>query len=532
MSEVRLVVRDAQRDIWGDTHGGVAQCVIAALSVEPETIGELELGMERFAAPPKGGHFRSFGRGVNDQPHDAGVVVVDLAARLLACDTTFAEPEHMGQVLYHDGRELTEVGIYYYLSEDWKIISDVESWRGLADARRRERRENPPLDARLVLYGQPMLGFVAGECLAAAGGRSANGDSKADRDLARQIHVKWMMEARGDLRGATPRDVMTARRQTIDLDMQGRANQWTMMHRPPRPLDPKSAAYRFAGFGTTEWVTYYELVRELIHRGLGLAGRMPTGADLAGGLAEVRDAWLDRPDPEFSNRVPRKLIHDERIRMPNACSGEEAVIDPDCPLCQMQADMEGPVFWFMDGCNMDDDFAFSFHRTREEFDEEERRQEEFNRRFNAESEERKRLDVRTPDGSYMDPDYAWDRTFAPGAKVASSPFIRLFAVGAGLCELTVALKGPPERRALLDRLSRDYGNLREVVQRREVEEADALIQPVVDRFCESLDAVAAAQADLEVKCTALRDRLARFTAPPAEGEEDAPPVDEDEDVPF
>jgi len=51
----------------------------------------------------------------------------------------------------------------------------------------------------------------------------------------------------------------------------------------------------------------------------------------------------------------------------------------------------GPGFWHLDGSNMDDDFAFSFYRTQAEWDEENRRREEFDREFNrrwAEREQR------------------------------------------------------------------------------------------------------------------------------------------------
>ena len=41
----------------------------------------------------------------------------------------------------------------------------------------------------------------------------------------------------------------------------------------------------------------------------------------------------------------------------------------------------GVSFWGLDGCNMDDDFAFSFFRTREEWEADKRQWEEFNREF-------------------------------------------------------------------------------------------------------------------------------------------------------
>ena len=63
-------------------------------------------------------------------------------------------------------------------------------------------------------------------------------------------------------------------------------------------------------------------------------------------------------------------------------SAEEALIDHDCAVCRMMSeDFETPMFWHLDGCNMDERFAFSFYRTREEYDAEQRRYEEFNEEF-------------------------------------------------------------------------------------------------------------------------------------------------------
>jgi hypothetical protein len=108
MSEVRLAIRDARREIYGDQHGGFAEAVVAALSAEPETIEELELAMERFAAPPREGHFHFLRPGLDDQPHDAGVVVIDLAARLVAAETSYFDPGSEGHIDYHDGQSTTD----------------------------------------------------------------------------------------------------------------------------------------------------------------------------------------------------------------------------------------------------------------------------------------------------------------------------------------------------------------------------------------------------------------------------------------
>ena len=85
-------------------------------------------------------------------------------------------------------------------------------------------------------------------------------------------------------------------------------------------------------------------------------------------LESVREAWLDAPDPECHGRTPRSIIARERARLPESVSGHDAMIDPDCPCCQMMGELSGPTFWHLDGSDMDDEFAFDTqHRTREEW---------------------------------------------------------------------------------------------------------------------------------------------------------------------
>lgn len=59
---------------------------------------------------------------------------------------------------------------------------------------------------------------------------------------------------------------------------------------------------------------------------------------------------------------------------------------------------------------------------------------------------------------------------------------------------------------------------------------DALFEPVIERFCETVDAVAAARPALDEKCADLQDRLRRFLGPLEEFES---PLDfGDDEIPF
>jgi hypothetical protein len=549
MSEVRLVIRDAQREIRAKRHYGLADRVIAALGAEPETIEELDRALDRFAARRrKGTHFRGFSAGGDDRPHDGGLIVVDLTARLVVCDSTCCAAAPKGVVAYHDGKRATDVDVRYRLSDRWLFTHDATDWRERAEARRRDRRLAPPIDVRAALYGEPLLRFVAQRCFDAfrdqgAAAREEDPEREHEYDLVRRIHVEWMMTPRDELEERTPREVVLAGQDLIEGDLRDRADQWSSTDRCPQGLDPESSAYRFAPFGIHEVVVYYDLVRELLWRCRrdvaeyrdNLSPEEPTREAFITGeirrLERFREQWMESPYEDSDGRTPRSIVHNERARIPEGISGQEAMIDCDCPFCQMQAEMSGPVFWHLDGSHMDDDFAFSFrHDTHEEWEEEKRSWEEFNRRWALREAESERLGVEYPGSGYADPDYLWKASFSASSCSEAPLAIRLFAIGSHLSELIVDLKEPAgetssdspepeEQQALADRLTEAFRRLRKAVRGSESDEARALMPSALGDFRETLEAVAGARPDLALKCVDLRDRLYRFLEPPTEDRE-------------
>jgi hypothetical protein len=92
------------------------------------------------------------------------------------------------------------------------------------------------------------------------------------------------------------------------------------------------------------------------------------------------------------------------------------IVDDDCPMCQMFGDETSPLgmgvgFWHLDGCNMDEDFAFSHFRTREEWEAENRERAEFNKEFDRRWKERKERIAR---GEQPEPDPFFDPDPFPG----------------------------------------------------------------------------------------------------------------------
>ncbi|MFN0197690.1 MAG: hypothetical protein ACKVT0_13175 [Planctomycetaceae bacterium] len=347
--------------------------------------------------------------------------------------------------------------------------------------------------------------------------------------------MAWLLTPRDDLGGVCPREIALDRHDHLTWDLQDRCEYWSLIGDCPPGLAESSHAYRYGGLGTHELVKYYELIRELLWTcwehttEFNQSSNASQGEDfLSVGdfltrevphLEAAREAWFDCPDPECHGRTPRSIINRERSRLPEGMSGHDAIIDPDCPCCQMMSDMPGPVFWHLDGSEMDDEFAFDiYHRTREEWDEEQIRWAEHRKKFDAEWSERERLGVTD---STSDGDSAiWSRSFCVGNTADVPLGFRVFGLGCRLAELIVALRADFEREMIstetqwqIDEINRDFGNLREILQGSNSSFTESLIDPVIDRFRSTLDAIVTKRPDLILQCDALCDDLAGLLNP-------------------
>src|SRR5690242_15365101 len=104
MSEIRLNLIDAKHELQGTVHAGIADAVVASLSAEPENIDELEAALDRFNKPQEGQRpFAQFVGPLDMRPWDAGVMIVDLAARIIATESSYSDPQAEGEINYHDG---------------------------------------------------------------------------------------------------------------------------------------------------------------------------------------------------------------------------------------------------------------------------------------------------------------------------------------------------------------------------------------------------------------------------------------------
>jgi hypothetical protein len=425
MSEVRLNVMDAQAVINGRIHGSVADAVIASLSAEPETIAELEAALSRFSKFNQS-PFASFRSGEDARPWDAGIVIVDMAGRIIAAESTYSDPTAVGEIRYHNGKKGTDVWLPYRIPDDWLIVDSVLEYESRRDSRRDERLARPRIDIREVLYGMPLIDFIVNECVEEEeklGYRpkpdgQERTESEGDETLIQEIHCRWLMTTLPDLEDRSPRDVILEKLNFIDFDLQSRELQWSTFDEGPPPLPRDSCAYLGGGFGRHEYLIYYDFVRHLLRRCFSrvsghrsrivedenpeqttkVDGSSQEGTNLSADpslgdnrvdtvvewLEEIGKAWLNSPCKELNGRIPLDVIESERRRIPLLISAKDVLFD-DCPYCQVLAEDAGEQlgkgFWHFDGSHIDSLFEFSTYQTREEWEAEERKWQEYTEEF-------------------------------------------------------------------------------------------------------------------------------------------------------
>lgn len=134
MSDIRLCVRDHEGDHWTDIHGSDGDRLIAACSKNPQTLAELCTAAETYAQGAAR-WVQYFERGRNFHRWDAGLVIIDLTARLIVVDSGYSNPQLVDQVYYHNGSCKTSTAIPYDLTTLEWCRSDLVAWQALARRR-------------------------------------------------------------------------------------------------------------------------------------------------------------------------------------------------------------------------------------------------------------------------------------------------------------------------------------------------------------------------------------------------------------
>lgn len=366
-----ITVMDADGHWQAEVDSWTHWVVLAALSAEPATLDELAAAIRRYQpdhqllegdrSPQK------LDLDLAEVPHGAWCLI-DLVGQTIVGGNGMELPED--SETYEREEHEPEVGfpvIWIHLPPEWQMMEAGGDWQALVTERARTAQSHDPLDARAILFGKPLVEFLADRVLAV----SADGltDKEQCSRATRGIHAAWLMTARQDLANQTPRELLLARRDWIDAELDRRSHQWSMQRKAPPALPATSRAYRFGGFGIVEIVIYFDLVRALLKHAWQLRQMVPgiRLRDLVQQLERRRDEWLTSPlEAEDFGEAPAALIHLERRRMPITDRGTH--LDCDCPICRQMASGDfGPMFMGFDGhhLELEGEFAFSLCPTRE-----------------------------------------------------------------------------------------------------------------------------------------------------------------------
>lgn len=131
MSEIKLSLLDSRSSIIATVHGSVGDALVAALAAEPKTIGKLETALKSFQecdGIPASSPIRRERRELDDTPYDAGILVIDLALRIVACESTYSLPGRNGEVKYYNGTQCTDTILTYQLAADWVFLYSIEEY--------------------------------------------------------------------------------------------------------------------------------------------------------------------------------------------------------------------------------------------------------------------------------------------------------------------------------------------------------------------------------------------------------------------
>lgn len=235
---------------------------------------------------------------------------------------------------------------------------------------------------RNELWGDVWLEFFASEMAKRVrqGGdwweRTKQGMKVGKHALSIDIHRRWLMTPRSEFGGRTPReDLHIAKKWIADLASNQRYridNKLT-----PVKLPEAFSGYETAPLGPHEVILYFEACRTLLVSGwmwllkhMELEHSLELEKQLLQAMKEQLETWLHMAQEDGLS--PADIIRTERERVPLVAPEDGHDNSCDCPICDaMAAGKFGPSYIFFDGHHLDyeDDFAFSIHGTKKEWEE-------------------------------------------------------------------------------------------------------------------------------------------------------------------
>lgn len=360
MEQYKLVLSDRERKLYEESSQKVATYLLASLAADPTNLNEFEIAFGRFG---RGMDFSWFSDSETNGPSDR-FLMIDLPSKTICGSPDISRIFPRGEACILLAKENTEFPIRYWLSSDWFLSDNPKTFTELTDERRKIFETQRRVDYRQVLYGRELAEFLV---------------SNFEGDVSR-CHARWLTTHRDDLDGKTPRQVLLEHQDRVDFDLYSRELQWSFGGSCPPLIPIDSDAFRYAGFGTHEFVIYYDLIRHLLDN----------FTDDVGELEEMKFKWFETPNSDGLSRLPLEVIEFERKRLPVEATAREMMIDEDCPICQMMmSEFDTPTFLHLDSAHFDEEYVFSNYKTEEEYLKNRKEWEEFNKRFEEESKSEK-----------------------------------------------------------------------------------------------------------------------------------------------
>lgn len=480
------------------------QCLtaVASISAQPESVDEFLAAIRRYQPADDWSKTGSAIDSIQDATSEDGQwCLVDLASRSVVSGPRFELPERRA-ALQADGDEHGQGSNMIWLDTpaDWLFETAAPDWNQTVDLRASQIGDEPRLDGRAVLYGEEMLRLIADRILiAAASGVPISRRQKFNRGA----HADWLLTSRDDLSGKTPREWMLKDHEHIGWEMQHRSQQWTMQGFAAPPLDVTSVAYRYAGFGTTEIVLYFDLFRSLLNEcwKQSDAGVFDSDQMIEHLATHQQSFWAHPPAHNEDGISCREMIECERRRMP--VTGYKTHLDCDCQICQSAADgahNTTPTFIAIDGhhLELEEEFAFSTILSRVDWN----RQQAANRRRteSLQQQEQQPQQQSTLDVPGEDSGSVWQSSFVDWDKVMSDPVPSLSpaaALGFPLAELITSLKQRNAGQGRVDSLDLAFTAFRSADNLTAAQSAAMEFQACLEHLASEFPDLTSQSADLQ-----------------------------------
>jgi len=128
MSVIRMIIADDRHYVSGEPHGSDAMRIYAACSRNPKSLEALDRLLPEFDCDEDGRTFSSWNNGIELEPYDAGLIIVDLAKKWIYAQDSYFGAHRRGNYQPRDEADRT---IEYEFSKEWQFVAEPKWFRYL-----------------------------------------------------------------------------------------------------------------------------------------------------------------------------------------------------------------------------------------------------------------------------------------------------------------------------------------------------------------------------------------------------------------